>query len=121
VDQQVKGIELYSARLRSVMLEQIERNPARGKGLLQVPLEIRKELLNEAISTVSDPIRLSESIEAAPTDLIDAAKELGFEGIVGKQRESVYASGKRSGAWVKYRINRGQEFVIGRLCARRAD
>jgi bifunctional non-homologous end joining protein LigD len=85
----------------------------RGKSLLQVPLEIRKELLNDAISTVSDPIRLSESIEAAPSDLIHAAKELGFEGIVGKQTDSVYESGKRSGAWVKYRINRGQEFVIG--------
>jgi bifunctional non-homologous end joining protein LigD len=24
-----------------------------------------------------------------------------------------YESGKRTGAWVKYRVNRGQEFVIG--------
>jgi ATP-dependent DNA ligase len=85
----------------------------RGKSLLQVPLEVRKELLNEALSTVSDPIRLSESIEAAPKDLIHAAKELGFEGIIAKKKDSLYESGKRSGAWVKYRVNRGQEFVIG--------
>jgi bifunctional non-homologous end joining protein LigD len=41
------------------------------------------------------------------------AKELGFEGIVAKRKDSIYESGKRSGAWVKYRVNRAQEFVIG--------
>jgi ATP-dependent DNA ligase len=76
-------------------------------------MQIRRELLNEALSTVSDPVRLSESIEAEPADLIHAAKELGFEGIVGKRTDSLYESGKRSGAWIKYRVNRGQEFVIG--------
>jgi ATP-dependent DNA ligase len=56
---------------------------------------------------------LSENIEAAPTDLIRVAKEFGFEGIVAKRKDSSYESGKRSGAWAKYRVNRGQEFVIG--------
>jgi len=41
------------------------------------------------------------------------AKEFGFEGIVAKRRTSLYEPGKRSGAWLKYRINKGQEFVIG--------
>jgi bifunctional non-homologous end joining protein LigD len=66
----------------------------RGKSLLQVPLEIRRQLLNEAINKVPDPIRLSESVEAAPADLIHAAKEHGFEGIVAKRKESVYESGE---------------------------
>ena len=43
----------------------------------------------------------------------ESAKEFGFEGIVAKRKDSLYESGKRSGAWVKYRVNRGQEFVIG--------
>src|SRR5215467_15711291 len=47
------------------------------------------------------------------TALIRVAKEVGFEGIVAKRKDSVYEPGKRSGAWLKYRINRGQEFVIG--------
>jgi bifunctional non-homologous end joining protein LigD len=59
------------------------------------------------------PIGLSENIEAAPTDLIRVAKEFDFEGIVAKRKDSPYESGKRSGAWVKYKVNRGQEFVIG--------
>jgi len=56
---------------------------------------------------------LSESLDASPNDLIRVAKEFGFEGIVAKRKDSLYESGKRSGAWVKYRVNRGQEFVIG--------
>jgi ATP-dependent DNA ligase len=45
--------------------------------------------------------------------MIRIAKEFGFEGIVAKRKDSIYESGKRTGAWVKYRVNRGQEFVIG--------
>jgi ATP-dependent DNA ligase len=41
------------------------------------------------------------------------AKEFGFEGILAKRADSFYESGKRSGAWLKYRVNQGQEFVIG--------
>jgi len=40
-------------------------------------------------------------------------KEFGFEGIVAKRTDSLYESGKRSGSWIKYKVNRGQEFVIG--------
>jgi bifunctional non-homologous end joining protein LigD len=44
---------------------------------------------------------------------VRVVKKFGFEGIVAKRADSFYESGKRSGAWVKYRINKGQEFVIG--------
>ena len=56
---------------------------------------------------------MSENIEAAPSDLIRVVKEFGFEGIVAKRKDSLYESGKRTGAWVKYRVNRGQEFGVG--------
>jgi bifunctional non-homologous end joining protein LigD len=32
---------------------------------------------------------------------------------LAKRADSLYESGKRSGAWVKHRINKGQEFVVG--------
>jgi ATP-dependent DNA ligase len=32
---------------------------------------------------------------------------------VAKRRNSVYEPGLRTGAWMKMRVNRGQEFVIG--------
>jgi bifunctional non-homologous end joining protein LigD len=85
----------------------------RGRSLSGVALETRRELLMEALSTVGDPIRLSEAFETAPADLVRAAKEHSLEGIIAKRKDSLYEPGKRSGAWLKYRINRGQEFVIG--------
>jgi bifunctional non-homologous end joining protein LigD len=54
-----------------------------------------------------------QRFETGPAELIRAAKRLGFEGIIAKRTDSLYEPGKRSGAWVKYKINQGQEFVIG--------
>jgi bifunctional non-homologous end joining protein LigD len=86
----------------------------RGRSVLAVPLYFRRELLHRIFEdSKADPIGLSENIEAGPKDLIRVVKEFGFEGILAKHRDSVYESGKRSGAWVKYRVNLGQEFVIG--------
>jgi DNA ligase D-like protein (predicted ligase) len=88
----------------------------RGKSLVSTPLEKRRTLLNEIFEDLgknASPICLSEMLDAAPADLIRVAKEFGFEGIVAKRKTSLYEPGKRSGAWLKYRINKGQEFVIG--------
>jgi ATP-dependent DNA ligase len=41
------------------------------------------------------------------------ARELGLEGVVAKRRDSHYEAGKRSGSWAKFRLNSGQELVIG--------
>ena len=45
-------------------------------------------------------------------DLIHSVKTQGLEGLVAKRRTSKYEPGVRSGAWMKMRVNRGQEFVI---------
>src|SRR5436309_12934321 len=45
--------------------------------------------------------------------LIESVKAHGFEGLVAKRCNSVYEPGLRSGAWMKMRVNRGEEFVIG--------
>ena len=88
----------------------------RGKSRLSTPLEKRRTLLNEIFEDLgknASPVRLSETINATPSDLIRVAREVGFEGIVAKHRTSCYEPGKRTGAWLKYRVHKGQEFVIG--------
>jgi len=86
----------------------------RGRSVLTVPLYFRRQVLRRVFEdSNAAPIGLSESIEAGPADLMRVVKEFGFEGIVAKRKESSYESGKRSGAWVKYKVERGQEFVIG--------
>jgi DNA ligase D-like protein (predicted ligase) len=85
-----------------------------GKNLMREPLKVRRELLrNEVTRTLSEPIRFSETLEASPRDLIHAVREQGLEGIVAKRLDSPYEPGRRSGAWVKMRVNKGQELVTG--------
>jgi DNA ligase D-like protein (predicted ligase) len=88
----------------------------RGGNLLKEPLERRRQVLAEAIKDATgkgSSIALSETLNASVDDLVRIAREFGFEGIIAKRKDSVYESGKRTGAWVKYKVNRGQEFVIG--------
>ncbi|HUE36632.1 MAG TPA: hypothetical protein VMO20_04525, partial [Candidatus Acidoferrum sp.] len=45
--------------------------------------------------------------------LLKQAQKLGLEGLIGKRANSVYEPGKRSGAWIKLKLRREREFVIG--------
>jgi DNA ligase D-like protein (predicted ligase) len=85
----------------------------RGRDLSRLPLIERREMLKSLLSLPEKRIRISDYVEAAPEELLSAAREHGLEGIIGKRKDSPYQPGKRSGAWIKYRVNRGQEFVIG--------
>jgi len=60
-----------------------------------------------------EPIRFSPVLEATLKDLIQSVKAQGLEGLVAKRRNSKYDPGLRSGAWLKMRVNQGQELVIG--------
>src|SRR6266568_2544043 len=73
----------------------------------------RRELLKSLVVIRDKRIRIWDYVEATPEALLSAVVEQGLEGIIGKQEDSHYQPGKRSGAWIKYRVNRGQEFVIG--------
>jgi len=84
-----------------------------GRSLLELELEERRKLLVDIIAPLDECVRFSEDFEADPADLLRSVKELGFEGIVAKRKNSVYEPGKRSGAWVKFKLNRSEEFVIG--------
>ena len=60
-----------------------------------------------------DPLRLSPLLRAPSGQVLEAVRKLGLEGVVGKRIDSIYEPGERSGAWIKHRTNREQEFVIG--------
>jgi len=85
----------------------------KDRDLTRVPLVERRALLKSVVVIRDKRIRIVDYVEAAPKDLLVAVREQGLEGIIGKRKDSVYQPGKRSGAWIKHRVNRGQEFVIG--------
>lgn len=85
-----------------------------GRDVSGETLTTRRELLErKVLPTLAEPVRYTGVLEASLRDLIHAVKTQGFEGLVAKRRNSRYEPGARSGAWMKMRINRGQEFVIG--------
>jgi DNA ligase D-like protein (predicted ligase) len=84
-----------------------------NRDLTHLPLIERRELMRSLLKFRSPRIRVSDYLEASAADMLNAVRHQGLEGIIGKQKDSLYESGKRSGAWIKYRVNRGQELVIG--------
>jgi bifunctional non-homologous end joining protein LigD len=71
---------------------------------------------NRAQSTsgqLSPRIRIADYFEASAGDILSAARGQGLEGVIAKRRDSRYEVGKRSGSWAKYRLNAGQDLVIG--------
>ncbi len=84
-----------------------------GKGLLSKPLEERKALLETLIPDSSSPIRFSAALGHEAKPLLAQAGKLGLEGLIGKRQQSHYEPGRRTGAWIKLKIENEQEFVIG--------
>jgi len=84
-----------------------------GKSLIKFPLGQRKELLAKLCEGVADPIRFSGEIGSDTTKLLAEVRRRGLEGLIGKQRNSPYEPGRRSGAWIKLKSVNEQEFVIG--------
>jgi DNA ligase D-like protein (predicted ligase) len=84
-----------------------------GRNVMHLPLETRQKRLTDALAKLEYPVLRSAAFDAKPADLIRAAKELQFEGIIAKRKGSLYEPGKRSGAWLKFKLNQSQEFVIG--------
>ncbi len=85
-----------------------------GRDFRSEPLAKRRELLSsKVLPKLAEPIRYSPTLDGSLNDLIESVREQELEGLIAKRVHSTYESGDRSGAWLKMRVNRGQEFVIG--------
>ena len=83
----------------------------KGKDTRQLPLRERKALLAKAL-TFKDPLRFTEHRETSGEPYYREACRKGWEGIIAKHGDSIYASG-RSANWLKFKCINEQEFVIG--------
>jgi ATP-dependent DNA ligase len=84
----------------------------KGQDVSTLPLKERRKILANTLKP-NDHISTSPAEEGTSTKILTFVKEHGLEGVVAKRLDSRYEPGKRSGAWCKYRINLGQEFVVG--------
>jgi bifunctional non-homologous end joining protein LigD len=85
-----------------------------GTDVMREPLERRRALLErKVLPRLAEPVRYAVPLEAPLPVLVESVRAQGLEGLVAKRRDSRYEPGLRSGAWLKMRVNRAQEFVIG--------
>lgn len=84
-----------------------------GKDLQKLPVVQRKAQLEKILKGAPETIRFSSSLEGSLDSLLNHARELGLEGLIGKRKDSKYESGRRSGAWIKLKLTFEQEMVIG--------
>ncbi|MGH2739015.1 MAG: non-homologous end-joining DNA ligase, partial [Actinomycetota bacterium] len=82
-----------------------------GEDLTGLPIEERRRRL-EGIVTEDGPVRLTYIVDGAGTALFERAKELGFEGVVGKRLGSSYQPGRRSKHWRKVKVTNRIDCVI---------
>jgi DNA ligase D-like protein (predicted ligase)/DNA ligase D-like protein (predicted polymerase)/DNA ligase D-like protein (predicted 3'-phosphoesterase) len=81
-----------------------------GRSIMQEPLVRRREWLQDLVRKGS-AYRMSEAVDDGPA-LFQAVKSMSLEGIMAKQRSSVYQPGKRSDAWFKIKARQSIECVI---------
>ncbi len=84
-----------------------------GSDLTHASLIDRRTILKAKLRFDSPLIRIAPYFETNAETMLQSAREQGLEGVVAKRKDSRYEAGKRSGAWAKYRLNAGQELVIG--------
>jgi ATP-dependent DNA ligase len=84
-----------------------------NRDLTRLPLGERRQLMKSVLKLRSPRIRISDQFEVSVNDMLAAVRQQQLEGVIGKRKDSLYQPGKRTGAWIKYRVNRGQELVIG--------
>ena len=82
-----------------------------GYDLRKLPLEERKKKLLSII-VAGEPLRYSDHYPNQGKALFEIARQKGLEGILAKERDSIYQE-RRSSEWLKIKIRHRLEAVIG--------
>jgi bifunctional non-homologous end joining protein LigD len=75
------------------------------------PLGERKKKLHQLIE--GSEVRYNANLSGSSEEIIRTIETAGLEGVVAKKRDSLYRAGTRATTWLKFKINKAQEFVIG--------
>jgi len=84
-----------------------------GKNLMGLPLVERQAILKAILPTDDDRIRMSQSFETGGINFFKTAQKMGLEGIIAKKASSTYSPDLRSKEWLKIKVHKRQEVVIG--------
>jgi bifunctional non-homologous end joining protein LigD len=83
-----------------------------NQDLRAVPFDSRRKVLEALLAErASDRVRLSQTFDAPPSQLLAAACQIGLEGVMLKRADAPYSSG-RTQTWLKLKCQHRQEFVV---------
>jgi bifunctional non-homologous end joining protein LigD len=82
-----------------------------GENLEERSLKERRPLLQRVVK--DSGLLLSEPLRGTASRVTEAIRSLGLEGVIAKRWSSRYRAGQRNGAWVKLKLDKQQEFVVG--------
>jgi len=82
-----------------------------GKDSTGKPLHERKEALRELLSGTA--VRYNAELSGSPAAIVRTIKSAGLEGVIAKKRNSAYRGGTRVTSWLKFKVDKSQELVIG--------
>jgi bifunctional non-homologous end joining protein LigD len=83
-----------------------------GRDVTGEPLIKRRARL-PAIVGHDATLRLSQQLPGTAAEIVKAVRAIGLEGVIAKRKGSPYQPGGRSADWVKLKLERQREFVIG--------
>jgi bifunctional non-homologous end joining protein LigD len=83
---------------------------ADGYDLRAVPLEHRRQFL-QAIVAPGEHVRISQVFDADGASMFQAARQMGLEGLLAKDKRSSYEGGRKR-QWLKLKVLNEQELVI---------
>jgi bifunctional non-homologous end joining protein LigD len=84
-----------------------------GVSLLDQPYDERRRLLDSLGLAGSSFATPPAFVDAHGANVFEAARQAGLEGVVAKRRDSRYLPGDRSPSWIKVKLIRTQEVVVG--------
>jgi len=85
-----------------------------GSSVMSEPYERRRERLERLVRLRRGiPVELPAAASGSPEEAFEESRRRGLEGLVAKRPDSPYRPGVRSEDWVKLKLTRTQEVVIG--------
>jgi bifunctional non-homologous end joining protein LigD len=85
-----------------------------GSSVMQLPYSRRRELLERLLRPRAGvPVEVPAGATGEPAEAFEESRRLGLEGLVAKRPDSPYRAGVRSEDWLKLKLTRTQEVVIG--------
>ena len=104
-----RAAKTYPAQL--MLFDILELN---GQSLIKKSYQERRDILEEVVPAMpGSRIQVPPIFEGDLRAARETADQLRLEGVVAKRRNSIYQPGRRAHTWLKIKLHRMQEVVIG--------